>query len=308
MKRWRAMGFANLFKSISNILGIVTFGIGAGVGGVDFSSVTKSGTDIGTDIGIGLGGTLVDIGVSEIETPIQEKRIQREDEDTKDESEALATLMNLDQTLGDVQCEMADEKAERNKEKSELIADKSNFGKVDSKMSDITGKTEKIEEQSNELQLSMDETDSSAEMHDEAGMSAVGKGEVKALEDDVTKAEDSVLNEKEPGVKPDIKEKKGFFARIKAAAKSAGKKFKRGFKKLFMRLFSVFSRVKALIQKAKAKITDMVLSALGVKENVLAAHEDIKEQKETEIPGAIENIDTEQKSIAGIEEKLGELD
>jgi len=309
-KKWKAMGISNLFKSISNVLGIVTFGIGAGVGGVDFKSATKAGADIGIDMGIGTAGALVGIGVNEIETPLQEKRLQRapEDEETEDETEAKETLMELDKVLEGVDGEMTDEKSAANQEKSDLQQDKSNLDKVDGKLGDITGKTDEIKEQSQEAETELNNADSQAETPEEAGMEGISKNEVKELEEDVGRAEESIDSGKAVGTKPDISKKKGFFKRIKAAAKKAGKSFKRGFKKLFGKLKSVFNRVKALLQKAKMKMTAMVLSVLGISESVAAAHEDVKDQKDNKIPAEMESIDNQTGTMDEIKEKIGELD
>ncbi len=309
-QKWKKMALGNLFKSISNVLGIVTFGIGAGVGGVDFSSGIKTGADIGTDIGIGTAGALVDIGVGEIQTPLDTKRLQREpeDEESKDESEAKETLMELDKVLEGVDGEMTDEKGAANEEKSKLQQDKGNLDKVDGKLGDVTQKTDEIKEQAQEAETEMGNAETQAEEPKEGGMSGISKGEVKELEQDVDRAEESIESEKAVGKNPDISKKKGFFARIKSAAKKAGKSFKRGFKKLFARLKSVFNRVKAIMQKAKAKITAMVLKVLGISESVAAAHDEVKDQKATQIPESLESIDEQAGTMDEIKEKIGELD
>ena len=131
---------------------------------------------------------------------------------------------------------------------------------------------------------------------------------MKELEKEVRRAEKAIESEKDPGKKPDLKKKKSFFSRIKNAAKKMGKKLKGGLKKLFLRLKAVFKRVKALIQKAKAKITRVVLGILGLTEDIAAGHEEVKDQKDKQIPQDIESIDTQTKTMDAIKEKIGELD
>jgi|GEM_PF-1882569 len=308
---FREMFIGNLFKSISNVLNIVTFGIGAKVGGLDFtSSGVKTGTEIGVDMAVGGSGGLFDtlvggIGEDVVDDKVQQKRIQREDEDVDDdESSAKEAIMELDGALVGIDGEMDQEKAVATEDKSNMETDLTKLGKVDDKLANVTDKADEIKEQSGEMETELSNADTESETPTEGSASAVSKDEVKELESEVGRAEEAIDKGEKPEEQTDIKKKKGFFARIKAAAKKAGKKFKRGFKKLFLRLKSVFNRVKALIQKAKNKVTAMVLSVLGISEDVEAGHEDVKQQKDVEIPGSIESVGKQTEQIDDIKDTL----
>lgn len=282
-KKFKKMAFGNLFGGIKAVIGLVTFGIGAGITGQNpfsgFQAQTPGAGDWGA-FGVGKGGDLIGstVGtVGDINTK-RDGKIQREGEGKEGDSELLA---EIDETVNDAEEANEDEKEDITQDKQDVSENRSSYGETTSELNKALGQAGETKGKADQAQSGLNSTEGQMEAPTKEQAKAAELADVQQLEEEASKGE-AVADKEEVKESAPEPQKKGFFTRIKEGAKRIGKAIKKGAKAVFSRLSNLFTRFKGLVSKAIARLRQFVLHITGVDKQLLEAKQRMEESKSVE--------------------------
>ncbi|MBK8135692.1 MAG: hypothetical protein IPK52_07630 [Chloroflexi bacterium] len=308
----KKMGIVNLVGAIGNLLGVVSFGVGAGVaGGVNFDAQTT--TTAGRDIGIGMGFSTSTKIASVSTDVVQSDRDDPLMRDPQDEKGGAGnpTVVAITEALNSADELVPDLKKDNREDRSAITHDMGVYTKLGSKFGGLTEKSSEMEAKTTEAESQTNVAESQEINPTEDEEAEYQEGEVNEMETHLATAEtwadkEDVKREDAEKEAKKVKGKEGFFSRIKKGLKKLGSKIKGAFTSVGRRVRSAFTRFKALIGRIKAKLISFILSATGLNKKVAEASEQFKAES-AQMPSLISNVETNEANTAKADAKLKEF-